>query len=82
MDLQGLFPTKDEVWFDRNVSGRNTLENMLKNMTQRAVNQLYFTNHSLRATTVTILSSLKVETRQIKSVTGHKSETVTAKSPL
>ena len=47
---------------------------MLKNMTQRAGIQPYFTNHSLRATTVTVLSSVKVETQQIKAVTGHKSE--------
>lgn len=47
---------------------------MLKNMSQRAGIQPYFTNHSLRATTVTILSSENVETRQIKAVTGHKSD--------
>ena len=50
------------------------LENMLKNMTQRTEIQPYIMNHSLRATTVTVLSSLNVVTRQIKAVTGHKSE--------
>ena len=50
------------------------MKNMLKNMTQRAEIQPYFTNHSLRATTVTILSSVNVKTRQIKAVTGHKSD--------
>ena len=43
-------------------------------MSQRSGIQPYFTNHSLRATTVTILSSVNVETRQIKAVTGHKSD--------
>ena len=43
-------------------------------MTQRAGIQPYFTNHSLRATTVTILSSVNVETRQIKAVTVNKSD--------
>ena len=61
-------PEKDKVWFERKVLGHNTLENMLKNMTQRAGIQPYFTNYSLRATTVTILSSVNVETRQIKAV--------------
>ena len=65
---------EDSVWFERKVLGHNTLENMLKNMSQRAGIQPYFTNHSLRATTVTILSSENVETRQIKAVTGHKSD--------
>ena len=67
-------PEEDSVWFERKVLGHNTLENMLKTMSQRAGIQPYFTNHSLRATTVTILSSENVETRQIKTVTGHKSD--------
>ena len=67
---------KDKVWFERKVLGHagKTLENMLKNMTHRAGIQPYFTNHSLRATTFTILSSVNVESRQIKAVTGHKSD--------
>ena len=59
-------PEEDSIWFERKVLGHNTLENILKNMTQRAGIQPYFTNHSLGATTVTVLSSVKVETRQIK----------------
>ena len=43
-------------------------------MTQRAGIQPYFMNHSLRATTVTVLSSVNMETRQIKAVTSHKSK--------
>ena len=67
-------PEEDSVWFERKVLGHDTLENMLKTMSQRAGIQPYFTNHSLRATTVTVLSSENVETRQIKAVTGHKSD--------
>ncbi|CAH3176305.1 unnamed protein product [Porites lobata] len=67
-------PEEDSIWFERKVLGHNTLENMLKNMTQRAGIQPYSTNHSLRATTVTVLSSVNVETQQIKAVTGHKSK--------
>ena len=67
-------PEEDSIWFERKVLGHNTLENMLKNITQRAGIQPYFTNHSLRATTVTVLSSVNVETRHIKAVTGRKSD--------
>ena len=67
-------PEEDSIWFKRKVLGHNTLENMLKNMTQRAGIQPYFTNHSLRATTVTVLSSVNVETRQIKQWLARKSE--------
>ena len=45
-------PEEDSIWFERKVLGHNTLENVLKNMTQRAGIQPYFRNHSLRATTV------------------------------
>ena len=67
-------PEKDKIWFERKVLGHNSLENMMRNMTERAGILPYYTNHSLRATTVTVLSSNNVETRQIKAVTGHKSD--------
>ena len=61
-------------WFERKVLGHNSLDNMMPNMTERAGILPYHTNHSLRATTVTVLSSNNVETQQIKAVTGHKSD--------
>ena len=63
------------VWYEKCVLGHNSLGNMLRNMSERAVICPYYTNHSLRATTVTVLSSKNVETRQIKAVTGHRSDT-------
>ena len=44
-------------------------------MSSRAGIQPHLTNHSLRATSVTVLSDNNCETRHIKSVTGHKSDT-------
>ena len=38
-------PEEDSIWFERIFLGHNMLENMLKNMTQRAGIQPYFTNH-------------------------------------
>ena len=67
-------PTKDEVWFCSVPLGHNLLENMLCAMTSRAGIQPYFTNHSIRATTVTVLSAANYETRHIKAITGHQSE--------
>ena len=66
---------KDKIWFERKVLGHNSLKNMMRNMTERAGILPYYTNHSLRATTITVLSSNNVETRQIKAVTVHKSDT-------
>ena len=53
----------------------------MRNMTERAGILPYYTNHSLRATTVTVLSSNNVETRQIKAVTGHKGDTSYCERP-
>ena len=36
--------------------------------------QPYLTNHSIRATTVTVLSAANYESRHIKAITGHQSE--------
>ncbi|CAB4029670.1 hypothetical protein AWC38_SpisGene10896 [Paramuricea clavata] len=63
------------VWYEKKVLGHNMLNNRMRNMSQRAGISPYYTNHSLRATTVTVLSSNKVETRKIKAVTGHRSDT-------
>lgn len=52
-------PSEVSIWYEKKAIGHNTLDNMLGNMSERAGISPYFTNHSLRATTVTILSSNK-----------------------
>ena len=59
-------PVKDEVWYCAVPLGHNSLENMLRNMTSRAGIQPYLTTHSIRATTVTVLSAANYESRHIK----------------
>lgn len=65
-------PETCTVWYSACKIGHNTLENMLRNMTTRAGIVPYLTNHSMRATTITVLSSNNIETRKIKAVTGHR----------
>jgi len=67
-------PVKDEVWYCAVPLGHNSLENMLRNMTSRAGILPYLTNHSIRATTWTVLSAANYESRHIKAITGHQSE--------
>ena len=43
-------------------------------MTTRAGIIPHLTNHSIRATAVTVLSAANIESRHIKAITGHKSE--------
>ena len=52
----------------------NTLDNMLRFMTTRAGIIPHLTNHSIRATTITVLSAANIENRHIKAITGHQSE--------
>ena len=66
-------PAKDEVWFCSVPLGHNSLENMLRAMTSRAGMQPYLTNHSIRATTVSVLPAANYESRYIKAITGHQS---------
>ena len=75
-DLSAKFsPATCTVWYSACKLGHNALENMLRNMTTRAAISPYLTNHSMRTTTVTVLSSNDIETRRIKAVTGHRSDT-------
>lgn len=67
-------PAKDSVWYSSIPVGHNTIENMLRGMTSRAGIKPYLTNHSVRATTVTVLSASNFESRHIKAITGHQSE--------
>ena len=54
--------------------GKNTLGNMLKTICkQSGLNDIY-TNHSLCATSITVLDFNKFEARDIMAVSGHRSE--------
>jgi hypothetical protein len=57
-----------EVWCCNSPVGESTLRNMMRSITPP------LTNHCIRATSVTALSDAHIETRSIKSVTGHKSD--------
>lgn len=67
-------PATDSVWYCSIPLGHNTLDNMLRGMTSRAGIKPHLTNHSIRATTVTVLSAANIESRHIKAITGHQSE--------
>ena len=62
------------MWYCSTPLGHNALDNMLHFMTTRAGIIPHLTNHSIRATTITILSAANIESRHIKAITGHQSE--------
>ena len=67
-------PAKDGLWFYSVPLGHNSLENRLRGMTSRGGIQPYLTNHSIRATTGTVLSAANYESWHIKAITGHQNE--------
>jgi hypothetical protein len=63
-----------DIWYCNCPVGESTLGNMMRNTSLRAGITPPLTNHCIRATSVTALSDANIETRFIKSVTGHKSD--------
>ena len=65
---------EDEVWYNNMVLGENTLGKKMKVISQQAQLSVIYTNHSIRATAVTIFDRSGFEARHIMSVSGHRSE--------
>jgi hypothetical protein len=63
-----------DVWYDNMVVGERYLGDMMKNLSKQAGLSQQYTNHSIRATAVTILDKSGFEARHIMSVSGHRSE--------
>ena len=64
----------DACWFDDQVVGRDPLNELMKKLSIDAGLSKLYTNHSIRATTITKLDELGFEARHIQAVSGHKSE--------
>ena len=64
----------DNTWYDNMVVGVNNLQAMMKKISEKAELSQIYTNHSIRATSITLLDHSGLEARHIMSVSGHKSE--------
>ena len=64
----------DDVCFDNMVVGERTLGEKMKCISKEAELSKIYTNHSIRATAVTILDKCGYGARHIMAVSGHKSE--------
>ena len=65
---------KGEVWYDNMVVGENTLGKKMKVISQQAELSTTYTNHSIRATTITILDRSGFEARHKMSLSGLRNE--------
>ena len=68
------FEDASTYWYTNQVLGKNTLAGMMKAICKRAGLQKEFSNHSIRATSITVLDINKFTNRDIMSVSGHRSE--------
>ena len=66
--------TSEDVWYDNMVVGERTLHEKMKNISREAKLSKCYTNHSIRATAVTILDKSGFEARHIMAISGHKNE--------
>ena len=66
----------DATWYDDQPAGVNTLGGKMKAISKQTKLSREYTNHSIRATSVTILDRCEFEARHIMWVSGHKSEIV------
>ena len=64
----------EDVWYDNMVVGERTLGEKMKSISREAKFSDCCTNHSIRATAVTILDKSGFEARHIMAVSGHKNE--------
>ena len=65
---------EDIVWFEQRPLGVNTLANMMKKISEVAGLSTIYTNHSIRATAITLWSNAGVPNRHIMSISGHRNE--------
>ncbi|XP_022240717.1 uncharacterized protein LOC111085608 [Limulus polyphemus] len=66
---------KTDIWFDNAPLGKNKLGDKMKSLSVEAGLSKIYTNHCLRATSVTTLDRQGFEARHIIGISGHKSET-------
>ena len=64
----------EDEWYEASPLGKNTLGNKIKDISKTAGCARIYTNHSLRATCITILDNAGFESRDIMAVSDHKSE--------
>ena len=70
---KNTYCTEDECWYTLKPVGVNTMAKFLPELSRKCELSQIYTNHSIRSTTGTVLHQSRYSTREIQSVTGHKS---------
>ena len=61
----------DDIWH-YGVLGKNTIANLMKQISMKAGLSSEYTNHCIRATTSTVLAHANIDHNDIITITGHK----------
>ena len=64
----------DETWFENRPLGVNKLGDMMKDISAAAALSKKYTNHCVRATSITLWSNAGLTNRHIMSISGHRNE--------
>ena len=64
----------DDIWYENVPVGKNKLENFLKDLSECVGVSKVYTNHSIRATSVTLLDEAGISSHHIIKVKGHGRE--------
>ena len=72
--LKGAATQEDQVWYDNKPLGVHKLAGMMKDLSKLASLSKIYTNHSVRATAITLWSDAQVPSRHIMAISGHRSE--------
>ena len=64
----------DMIWYENSPLGVNALATMMKEISLGAGLSQKYTNHSVRATAITLWSNANVPSRHIMSISGHANE--------
>ena len=68
----------DMIWYENSLLGVNTLAAMMKEISLGAGLSQMYTNHSVRATAITLWPNANVPSRDIMSISGHANEQSTS----
>ena len=64
----------DQVWYENRPVGVNKLSTTMKEISKDAGLSCIYTNHSVRATAITLWANAGLSDREIMAISGHRSE--------
>ena len=64
----------DKIWYENRPLGINKLSTMMKDISSAAGLSRVYTNHSVRATAITLWSTAGLTNREIMAISGHRNE--------